>query len=154
MQVFCKHYRLFKVLRHGLSEQIQEQELSTRLVDAFLSSLFDDPDNNILLSFTGIITVDGKHRDSTKKSPDITTTSLDGLAFGPGIGFGEVKQYFEANNDYGISGSVVFYINTLLRDGLCISYELAEVVLKFTDSTFFIPEDSTFDILKHTFCAS
>lgn len=32
-----------------LSEEIKEQELSTRFVEPLLTGVFDDPDNNILL---------------------------------------------------------------------------------------------------------
>lgn len=42
-------FRIGKVLCKDLSEEIKEQELSTRFVEPLLSNLFDDPDNNVLL---------------------------------------------------------------------------------------------------------
>jgi hypothetical protein len=42
-------FRPGKVLCKGLSEEIKEQELSTRFVEPLLTGLFDDPDNNVLL---------------------------------------------------------------------------------------------------------
>ncbi|KAG2192328.1 hypothetical protein INT46_008854 [Mucor plumbeus] len=49
---------LGKVLCKGLSEQ----ELSIRFVEPLLTGLFDDPDNNVLLRFTGLITAEAKKK--------------------------------------------------------------------------------------------
>jgi hypothetical protein len=43
------YYRLSKVLSKYISEDIKEQESSTRFVDPFLTGIFDDPDNDVLL---------------------------------------------------------------------------------------------------------
>lgn len=51
---------LGKVLCKVLSEDIKKQELSTRFVEPLLTGLFDDPDNNVLLRFTGLITNEAK----------------------------------------------------------------------------------------------
>ncbi|CAO3647145.1 unnamed protein product [Mucor hiemalis] len=53
---------LGKVLYKALSEEIKEQELSTRFVEPLLAGLFDDPDNNVLLRFTGLITAEAKKK--------------------------------------------------------------------------------------------
>ncbi|KAI8087166.1 hypothetical protein BDF21DRAFT_413855 [Thamnidium elegans] len=50
-------FRLRKTPRKDLSEELKEQELSTRFVKPLLSGLFDDPDNDVMLRFTGLITV-------------------------------------------------------------------------------------------------
>lgn len=113
--------RLGKVLCRGLSEDIKEQELSTRFVEPLLTGLFDDPDNNMLLRLyviftvhndiiiftclyivsTGLITTEAKKNlNLTKKRPDITASLLDGLHFGKSLGFGEVKCQTEVENNY------------------------------------------------------
>ncbi|KAG2235615.1 hypothetical protein INT48_002389 [Thamnidium elegans] len=138
---------LSKVLRNIISEEIKEQELSIRLVNPFLSGLVNDPDKDVLLRLTGLITVERKHRGITKKRPDITTTTLNIFNFGPSIGFDEVKQESKANNNHALSKylirvalfaksstnnnnikgiltynivgrSAIFYINIVLHDGL------------------------------------
>ncbi|KAI8090598.1 hypothetical protein BDF21DRAFT_377731 [Thamnidium elegans] len=101
--LFFIYYRLSKVLRNIISEEIKEQELSIRLVNPFLSGLVNDPDKDVLLRLTGLITVERKHRGITKKRPDITTTTLNIFNFGPSIGFDEVKQESKANNNHALS---------------------------------------------------
>lgn len=52
-------FRLGKILRKDLSEEIKEQELSTRFVEPLLSGLFDDPDNNVVLRLYVVFIVIG-----------------------------------------------------------------------------------------------
>ncbi|KAI8875290.1 hypothetical protein K501DRAFT_263983 [Backusella circina FSU 941] len=153
---------LGKVLYKVLSEEIKEQELSTRFVEPLLTGLFDDPDNNVLLRFTGLITAEAKKNlNLTKKRPDITATLIDGLNFGTSLGFGEIKCQTESDNNYAsckdllriaifskasidtnnlkgvlsyqvIGELLVFYILTLANDGLYILYELTDIKIPLT----------------------
>ncbi|KAI9245650.1 hypothetical protein BDA99DRAFT_527777 [Phascolomyces articulosus] len=147
-----------KLPSQEISSQIMETELCHRYIDPLLSGLFDDPGMGVLFRWTSVTNQEAKKTAAkghiSAQRPDSCITEMDGLFFGPSLGFVEVKPASEKNNKYLVSRDMIrlgilsknsldeggleatmciqvvdhkmsFFINKLEADGLYICTEIA-----------------------------
>ncbi|KAI7850129.1 hypothetical protein BDC45DRAFT_519070 [Circinella umbellata] len=96
-----------KLPNQDIKEDFLELEFYHRFIDPILSGLFDDPDNGILFRWTIEPNEESEHEYMTRKCPDGTITLLDGLYFGPSLGFVDVKSAKREHDKHVISNDLV-----------------------------------------------
>ncbi|KAI9490495.1 hypothetical protein BDB00DRAFT_768739, partial [Zychaea mexicana] len=145
-----------KLPNQDIKEEVLEFELCLRYIDPVLSGLFDDPDRGTLFRWTSVTNEESKYRYITKQRPDSVISQLDGLSYGPSLGFVEVKSAKKGSGKFAVSNDLVrlgllsknsidrsnvdgclaiqvvglninFFITKLMADGIYTMFELYNI---------------------------
>ncbi|KAG1166836.1 hypothetical protein G6F36_012791 [Rhizopus arrhizus] len=147
-----------KLPKQAIKDEIKETELCHRYVDAFLSPLFDSPNEDVLfrwsvlmsLYLTNITNQEAAPLNSgsiTKRRPDSCISELEGLYFDASLGFVEVKPSSEDDNKQTLSKDLVrlgmFSKNAIDRWGMrgCLSIQVVG-----HKATFFLTTQPSADL--------
>ncbi|KAG1048492.1 hypothetical protein G6F43_009120 [Rhizopus delemar] len=143
-----------KLPKQAIKDEIKETELCHRYVDAFLSPLFDSPDEGVLFRWSVLMTSITNQEAAplnsgsiTKRRPDSCISELEGLYFDASLGFVEVKPSSEDDNKHALSKDLVrlgmFSKNAIDRWGMrgCLSIQVVG-----HKATFFLTTQPSADL--------
>ncbi|KAG2207588.1 hypothetical protein INT45_002603, partial [Circinella minor] len=139
-----------------IMDEIHEQELCIRYLNAALSPLFDDPEKGYFFRWTSTNSMNAPN--SVIGRPDVMISALRGVTFTKNIGFGEMKSMQQCSNNFVISKDLIrlglfskeainnynlkgclaiqsvgftttFYISTLMGDGIYTMIEIGSITV-------------------------
>ncbi|KAI9490496.1 hypothetical protein BDB00DRAFT_790261 [Zychaea mexicana] len=103
----CVAKLIEKLPNQDIKEEVLEFKLCLRYIDPVLSGLFDDPDRGTLFRWTSVTNEESKYRYITKQRPNSVISQLDGLFYGPSLGFVEVKSAKKGSDKFAVSNDLV-----------------------------------------------
>ena len=115
-----------KLPRVSLTEDSNEMELCSPLVDSFLSGLFDDLDQDIFLQWTNETTLEAKtEQNSLNCRSDLCTTRLQGVEWSLSLSFREVKPACQG-----------LWLQKFLKSTKTLSLDMNECSCRFENEFF------------------
>ncbi|KAG2210124.1 hypothetical protein INT45_008096 [Circinella minor] len=108
-------------------DEIHEQELCIRYLNAALSPLFDDPEKGYFFRWTSTKLMDAP--TSVNGLSGMIIFVLRSVTLTKNIGFGEIKSIQQCSNNFVISFTTTFYISTLMADGIYTMIEIGSITV-------------------------